>query len=170
MSEQPVPDGGPAADAAQICPWCSAPLPAALPERCPSCSAALKEPETAEVPGLTRVDHEALLRTRAPAQRSRGLIGWLSGDYQAAAPSDAPGSLAPPDEEVRREMLRLELAALEAEVHAREAEAAALAAVIDRATHGGSGDAGADEEATGPEPANPNAAAEDTTGEEPREG
>jgi len=71
---------------------------------------------------VTRVDHEALLRSRTPPPKSRGIIGWLSGEYQPEAARDAPGTLAPPPEEVRREMLRLELAALEAEVQARRAE------------------------------------------------
>jgi len=71
---------------------------------------------------VTRVDHEALLRSRAPVQKSRGLIGWLSGEYVAPAAPIPPGTLAPPAAEVRREMLRLELAALEAEAQARRAE------------------------------------------------
>jgi len=70
---------------------------------------------------VTRVDHEAILRSRAPAQRSRGLIGWLSGEYETPAAPEPPGTLAPPAAEVRREMLRLELAALEAEAQARRA-------------------------------------------------
>jgi hypothetical protein len=71
---------------------------------------------------VTRVDHEALLRSRAPVQKSRGLIGWLSGEYVAPAAPIPPETLAPPAAEVRREMLRLELAALEAEAQARRAE------------------------------------------------
>lgn len=126
MSEQPMHADGSVADSAQICPWCSAALPDDRAERCPSCLAMLRGAESAEVPGLTRVDHEAILRSRAPVQRSRGLIGWLSGEYQPEPAAEAPGTLAPPADEVRREMLRLELAALEAEVKARQAEAAAL--------------------------------------------
>ncbi len=71
---------------------------------------------------MTRVDHEAILRSRAPVQKSRGLIGWLSGEYVAPAAPTPPETLAPPDAEVRSEMLRLEIAALEAEAQARRAE------------------------------------------------
>lgn len=71
---------------------------------------------------MTRVDHDAILRARGAQPRSRGLMGWLAGDYQAEAPADAPGTLAPPADDVRREMLRLELAAQEAEARARRAE------------------------------------------------
>ncbi|MBF8290504.1 MAG: hypothetical protein HW391_1472 [Chloroflexi bacterium] len=115
-------------DPATICPWCSAELPGPGLERCPSCGAGLIGPDAAEVPGVTRVDHEAILNSRSPAQRSRGLMGWLSGEYQSEKPPEAVESYAPPAEDVRREMLRLELVALEAEVLARQAEAAALAA------------------------------------------
>jgi hypothetical protein len=119
-----------------ICPWCSAALPDPEATRCPSCGAALREAAPADVPGVTQVDVEAVLKRRPVAQRSRGLIGWLSGEYQ----SEAPGTLAPPADEVRREMLRLELAALEAEVHAQQAEAAALASALAVAASGGGPD------------------------------
>lgn len=123
MSEQAVSGGGPASDDAQVCPWCSAALPTGDETRCPSCGASLKEAEAAEVPGVTRVDHEAILKARAPIQKSRGLIGWLSGEYEAEPEATPAGSIEPPDAAVRREMLRLELAALEAEVQARQVEA-----------------------------------------------
>lgn len=125
MSEQPLSGGGPSADDL-ICPWCSAALPAADVATCPSCGAALREPSESDIPGVTKVDHESLLKGRAPVQKSRGLMGWLSGEY---APAEAPvdhESIAPPAEEVRREMLRLEMAALEAEAQARRGEAVSL--------------------------------------------
>jgi hypothetical protein len=57
--------------------------------------------------------------------RSR-LLSWISGEYPDEAPTAADaGALAPPDAEVRREMLRL---ALEAEVANLQAEADALIA------------------------------------------
>src|SRR3972149_1635357 len=68
-------------------------------------------------------------RSRSPPQKPRGLIGWLSGEYDAGKPeTPPPGTLEPPDEAVRREMLRLELAALEAEVLARQVEVVTEAA------------------------------------------
>jgi hypothetical protein len=124
MSEQLLSGGGPESDSAPVCPWCSAPLPSGTEERCPSCGASLHEADTSEIPGVTRIDHEALLRAREPEPRSRGLIGWLSGEYEEEAPAPPPpGTLEPPDDAVRREMMRLELAALEVEVHARQVEA-----------------------------------------------
>ena len=65
MSEQPMPGGGPADDSASTCPWCSARLPEPIPERCPGCLASLIE-APAEVPGLTRVDHEGCSASGLP--------------------------------------------------------------------------------------------------------
>jgi hypothetical protein len=122
MSEELLSGGGPTPESDLICPWCSAALPSADVERCPSCGAALKEPDAA-VPGVTQIDVDAILKSRSPTQKPRGLIGWLSGEYDAGKPeTPPPGTLEPPDEAVRREMLRLELAALEAEVLARQVE------------------------------------------------
>jgi hypothetical protein len=126
MTEANLTEGGSDPALAPICPWCSAKLVTGREETCPSCGAALHETSESEVPGVTRVDLDAVLRSRAPdPQRGRGLIGWLSGEYEPEAPPDSPESIAPPEEAVRREMLRLELAALEAEVQARQAEAEA---------------------------------------------
>jgi hypothetical protein len=125
MSEEQLSGGGVSPEAGPVCPWCSAPLPSDHEERCPSCGAALHEAASSEVPGVTQVDHEALLKGRPVTQKSRGLIGWLSGEYEAESEHTPPGTLEPPDDAVRREMLRLELAALEAEVLARQAEAVA---------------------------------------------
>jgi hypothetical protein len=128
MSEELLSGGGPTSDSDLICPWCSATLPSADVERCPSCGAALKEPDAA-VPGVTQIDVDAILKSRSPAQKPRGLIGWLSGEYDDGKPATPPpGTLEPPDEAVRREMLRLELAALEAEVLARQVEVVTEAA------------------------------------------
>jgi hypothetical protein len=121
MSDQPTPEGG-AARPAPRCPWCSAALPSADVERCPSCGASLHEASQGELPGLTRVDLEAILRARTPTPRSRGVMGWLSGEYAAEEAKIDPGSVAPPAADVRAEMLRLEIAALEAEAQARQAE------------------------------------------------
>lgn len=117
----------PTAGDSPVCPWCSATLRTADDARCPSCGAVLRDEAVGdEVPGVTRVDHEAIMRSRAPAQKSRGLIGWLSGEYQAPATPEPPETFALPDPEVRREMLRMELAALEAKAEARRAEEQAV--------------------------------------------
>jgi hypothetical protein len=126
MTEANLSEGGAESAAAPICPWCSAQLVTGREETCPSCGAALHEISESEVPGVTQVDIDAVLRARTPdGQRGRGLIGWLSGEYEPEAAPDTPESIAPPEEAVRREMLRLELAALEAEVQGRQAEAEA---------------------------------------------
>jgi hypothetical protein len=114
--------------AGSICPWCSATY-TGEPETCPSCGAALAvDPTTdAALPGLTAIDAAAIGRAKTPVARPRSrLLSWISGEYPDEAPTAADaGALAPPDAEVRREMLRL---ALEAEVANLQAEADALIA------------------------------------------
>jgi hypothetical protein len=120
-----------------VCPWCSAAITAETAV-CPSCGAILNADEPVEVPGVTAVDAQA---TRGPATkpappaRSR-IMSWISGDYpdDGTAPADSQ-ALAPPDLEVQREMLRLELEAevanLQAENDALLSEAAMEGRVID---------------------------------------
>jgi hypothetical protein len=117
--------------------WCSAVLPSAHETTCPSCGATLVGEGESAVPGLTAIDADAILRSARSAGKSkpRGrLLSWISGEYEPedAAAAPAPGSLAPPPAEVRREMLRLEL---EAQVANAQAEVEALAA--DAAVEGG---------------------------------
>jgi hypothetical protein len=118
------------------CNWCSAPLPSDHEVTCPSCGATLLGDGDTSVPGLTAIDAEAILRNaRAGKAKPRSrLLGWISGDYDddAAANRAAPGSLAPPPADVRREMLRLEL---EAQVANAQAEVESMAA--DAAVEGG---------------------------------
>ena len=114
--------------AASVCPWCSATY-TGEPETCPSCGAALTVDPTTDpaLPGLTAIDAAAIVRAKTPVARPRSrLLSWISGEYPDETPSAADaGALAPPDPEVRREMLRL---ALEAEVANLQAEADALIA------------------------------------------
>jgi hypothetical protein len=114
--------------AASICPWCSATY-TGEPETCPSCGAALAvDPATdSALPGLTAIDAAAIVRAKTPVARPRSrLLSWISGEYPDETPSATEaGALAPPDPDVRREMLRL---ALEAEVANLQAEADALIA------------------------------------------
>ena len=101
------------------CPWCSAVLPDATAEKCPSCGAQLVHASGSEpnVPGVTALDPEAILRARSDAGRSRGgLLGFLTArDLPEDAGVGSAGSLAPPDDKVRREMLRLQLQAEQAD-------------------------------------------------------
>src|SRR5215470_3219820 len=105
------------------CPWCSAELKN-NPARCPSCGASLHEDPGAEIPGVTQLDPAAGAVAR-PAPRSRSLLGWLSGEYEAAEGAGERDSVSPPSAEVRAEMARLEIQAIQAELDAEEAEAAA---------------------------------------------
>lgn len=112
-----------------VCPWCSAAL---TPDAtvCPSCVANLVSEGEPNVPGVTAIDAASIVRSKAaPKPRSR-LLSWISGEYPSDVPSKAEAqAIAPPDLDVRREILRLELEAevanLQAEVDAIRAEAAA---------------------------------------------
>jgi hypothetical protein len=117
------------------CTWCSAALPSDHETICPTCGATLVGDGETQVPGLTAIDAEAILRSaRAAKTKPRGrLMSWISGDYaDDSADSAPPGSLAPPPLEVRREMLLLEL---EAQVANAQAEVESMAA--DAALEGG---------------------------------
>jgi hypothetical protein len=111
------------------CPWCSASLPSTDLETCPSCKATLTSTSSGEaaLPGVTAIDHEALLRTgREPRQPRSRILSWISGEYvdDGEAPSQ-PDAIAPPDLAVRREILRLEI---EAEIADKQAEADSIMA------------------------------------------
>lgn len=126
---RPAPSGGPG-----TCPWCSAPLPSADAAVCPGCGARLIGDEGVEIPGVTAVDRDLLASAAAPRRVRRSIGALLVGeDDEIPVPSEAEmPALAPPDGEVRREMLRLELearlTALQSKVKAIEAEAAPAAA------------------------------------------
>lgn len=102
------------------CPWCSASVPAAA-ATCPSCGAALQDSATGDVAGVTQLDPGAVLRTKRG--KPRGIAAWLTGEREDEATPE--GKVEPPSDAVRQEMRRLELAAIEAELAARTAAAAA---------------------------------------------
>jgi hypothetical protein len=135
----------PAVATVSRCPWCSAQLPSGTLAACPSCGATLSGSGSDEqLPGVTTLDTEAILRARASVSRPRSrLLSFITGDVDegGGALGATPGSIAPPSDEVRREMLKMELAAevanLEAEVQARVVEAeveAREAGLVDPAT------------------------------------
>jgi hypothetical protein len=122
---------------APVCPWCSAPLTAADIETCPSCNAQLRGEVVEQLPGLTAIDAQAIIRAKNPPKRRSRLLSWLSGDTpeeDILRPGDAK-AVAFPDLDVRREMLKLEierdLAEMQAEADAMLAEAAAEGRVLD---------------------------------------
>jgi hypothetical protein len=104
------------------CPWCSAELQTPDPERCPSCGATLASVSGTEpvLPGVTALDPEAIGRARFGATGSRSrILSFLTGDVSSSAGTDEPtGSapFAPPSDEVRREMLRLQIEAERADL------------------------------------------------------
>lgn len=127
------------------CPWCSAAISPDV-ERCPSCGAAVRDSASGgpEIPGVTQVDPAMALK-REPPRASR-IVNWISGEVDAPPPSVIPNplasssvpgpaaasalgpagpeSFAPPSADVRREMARLELEAIRAELESRGPEAA----------------------------------------------
>jgi hypothetical protein len=105
------------ADSEARCPWCSAALPDATAAKCPGCGAQLMttgaEPN---LPGVTALDAEAILRARSEAGRSRsGILSFLTGNSDTPDSGGSPEAYAPPADDVRHEMLRLELAAATAD-------------------------------------------------------
>jgi hypothetical protein len=99
------------------CPWCSAVLPDAAATKCPGCGAQLTttgaEPN---LPGVTALDADAILRARSEAGRSRsGILSFLTGTSDIPDSGGSPEAFAPPADDVRREMLRLEFAAAQAD-------------------------------------------------------
>jgi hypothetical protein len=107
--------------ASTTCPWCSASVPAGAAS-CPSCGASLQDATSDDIAGVTQIDLAAVSKL-ARAKPGR-LATWL-GAESTGDTSDLGGRVEPPSKEVREEMLRLELAALDAELEAKAKEAAA---------------------------------------------
>lgn len=165
MTDQSTSDAATSA----VCPWCSAALPSPGLAQCPSCGAALKSDVDESLPGLTAIDAGAIVRAKQVAIRPKSrLLSWLSGDDPDDVFTKAEGNaLEPPDDAVRREMLRMELEAevanLQAENEAIMAEAAAEGRTVDvppeladlarRVGVGTAGEVGEAGEMTGDEPA-----------------
>jgi len=118
-----------------ICSWCSAEITEGAIE-CPSCGANLVPDGDPNVPGVTAVDAASIIRSKSGTQPRSRLLSWISGEYETDVPSKAEQqAIAPPDVEVRREILRLELEAevanLQAEADALRSEAAAEGHIVD---------------------------------------
>jgi hypothetical protein len=101
---------------------------------CPSCGAVLITDEEPNLPGVTAVDAK-VMRGEKPPQRSR-FLSWISGEYPEETPTETDAqAIAPPDREVQREIRRLtyeaEVANLQAEVVARQAEAVVEGRVVE---------------------------------------
>ena len=119
------------------CPWCSAVLPDAAADKCPACGAQLVTASGAEpnLPGVTTLDAEAILRARGEASRSRGgILSFLTGGTDVPDSGGFSSAIAPPAADVRREMLRLERAAAQADAVA-DAVALKSDALADQGIH-----------------------------------
>ena len=143
------------------CPWCSAELPIPGAELCTSCGAALVTAPGADpdIKGVTTLDTEAILRARAEVARPRSrILSFITGEpgtAETGGPASAD-SLSAPSGEVRREMLRLQLEAEQADL---QAETVALKSDVlaQRGIHladiGGGSEAPAEEPGSGVTPA-----------------
>ena len=129
-------------DETTTCPWCSASVPVEA-VTCPSCGASLRDAAEGEILGVTQVDPAAVARTKRI--KSRNIAAFLGVGDGPADEDESGGKVEPPSDEVRREMLRLELAAIDAELAARTKEVEAQRA-LQPETPGttGSGMAGSD--------------------------
>lgn len=121
MSPARKPSGSKPSGETVTCPWCSATVPAAS-ATCPSCGAQLREAAEGDVLGVTQIDPAAVSRASRVKPRGR-LTSWLTGD--SPAEQEAGGKIEPPSADVKREMLKLELAAIDAELEAKAAQAQA---------------------------------------------
>lgn len=108
-------------DESTTCSWCSATVPAEA-ATCPSCGAALRDALDGEVAGVTQVDLAATSRLARMTSKPGRLATWLGAEKTTENP-DLAGRIEPPSEEVRKEMLRLELAAIDAEIEAERVAA-----------------------------------------------
>lgn len=120
-----APAGHRSEDATATCPWCSATVPVEA-ATCPSCEASLRDAAEGDVLGVTQVDPAAIIRTRRIGSRN---IAAFLGVGDGPDEEESGGKVEPPTEAVRREMLRLELAAIDAELEARTNQAAAQQAL-----------------------------------------
>jgi len=102
------------------CPWCSATVPVRA-ATCPSCGAQLREAAEGDILGVTQIDPSAVSRARRV--KPRRLTSWLTGE--GPVEEEEVGKVEPPSPDVKREMLKMELAAIDAELEARAAAAAA---------------------------------------------
>ncbi len=104
------------------CPWCSATVPVEA-TTCPSCGASLRDAAEGDILGVTQVDPAAVVR--AKRIRSPRNIAAFLGVGDGPPEEESIGKVEPISEEVRQEMLRLRLAAIDAEIEAKSKEAAA---------------------------------------------
>ena len=109
-------EAGSAGAGTTACPWCSATV-TGNPVSCPSCGASLREATDADILGVTQIDPAAV--SRASRVKPGRLATWLGADSTDDG-AVIGGNVEPPSKEVREEMLRMELAAIDAEIEAKK--------------------------------------------------
>jgi hypothetical protein len=102
--------------ATETCPWCSAKV-SARAAKCPSCGASLRDAVEEDILGVTQIDPGAV--SKASRIKPGRLATWLEAE-DTGSTADLGGHVEPPSKEVREEMLRLELAAIDAEIEAKK--------------------------------------------------
>ena len=105
----------------ETCPWCSAQVSTDA-ATCPSCGASLRDAVDRDILGVTQIDPAAV--SRASRVKPGRLATWL-GAESTEDESSLGGTVEAPSKEVREEMLRLELAAIDAEIEAKKQAAEA---------------------------------------------
>jgi hypothetical protein len=116
-----------ATEATETCPWCSAKV-SATDAKCPSCGASLRDAVEEDILGVTQIDPAAVSRA---SRIKPGRLATLLGAEDTVVPNDLGGHVEPASKEVREEMLRLELAAIDAEIEARQQAAEAEKVLLD---------------------------------------
>lgn len=94
-----------------ICPWCSTEIPADAPA-CPRCGALVEGAKAVDIPGLTVVDPDVARDTDSGIVDDLNPISLLSVGTETT--DDSPidlEAIAPPSDEVRLEMRKMELEA-----------------------------------------------------------
>ena len=115
------------AAATETCPWCSATVSASA-AKCPSCGASLRDAVEEDILGVTQIDPAAVSRA---SRIKPGRLATLLGAESPVESNDLGGHVEPASKEVREEMLRLELAAIDAEIEARQQAAEAEKILLD---------------------------------------
>ena len=95
-------------ETAQICPWCSTPIPAGT-GACPKCGAVVEGAVAPEIPGLTIVDLDAKERARA-----EGIVPTVVDALSILGPRGDGvvaniDAIRPPSDAVRLEMRKIAL-------------------------------------------------------------
>jgi hypothetical protein len=152
LPESPPPQ--PVATGAR-CPWCSTPVASPDAITCGVCGATLTADAEVEIPGVTAIDAQHAMRAAAPrkVRRTFGAL-FVGRDDEIPPPSEVElPALAPPDADVRREMLRIQLDAELANLTARAAALAAERGIVIPGPPAGAREPDASPDSAGPPPA-----------------